>query len=231
MFTHRLNQVTEQTSRECRGSKHVTDYLSCAISVWCNYLTIPQDEANYILRGYRQQEIQKLTDYLYQEGITEQRDSIIHTPLGERPTGLKVRNPFYQYTNALFNRMNITIGNVKLIVLIAFGVTAAGHFVYRLNQSRQQQTTNKEEPNHNNSSSPSFIVQTSPIQAIAKQLLVLVISASQADFIESLKVQERINISDGEKLYETTKYLWLGPETKLSQFQQEDDTSQYEILR
>jgi hypothetical protein len=47
--------------------------------------------------------------------------------------------------------------------------------------------------------------------------LVLVISASHADFIESLKDKKHIDVSEGEQLYQITRYLWLGSETELSQ--------------
>ncbi|MEG4491867.1 hypothetical protein [Microcoleus sp. D3_18_C4] len=47
--------------------------------------------------------------------------------------------------------------------------------------------------------------------------LVLVISASHADFLESLKDKKQIDVSEGEQLYQITRYLWLGSETELSQ--------------
>ncbi|MEG4250568.1 hypothetical protein [Microcoleus sp. Pol10D4] len=47
--------------------------------------------------------------------------------------------------------------------------------------------------------------------------LVLVISASHADFLESLKDKKQIDVSEGEQLYQITRYLWLGSETERSQ--------------
>ncbi len=107
---------------------------------------------------------------------------------------------------------------------------------------RQQQTTRREEPIQDNSNPPSSKVQTRtgqgqqqatskqynpnppspkvqapPTQRITKQFLVLVVSASQADFLESLKAKKLIDFSDGENLYEVTKYLWLGSETDFQQ--------------
>ena len=82
---------------------------------------------------------------------------------------------------------------------------------------RQQQTTYREEPIQSYPHPPSSTVQTPPIQRITKQYLVLVVFASQADLLESLQTKRRIDITDGEALYEITKYLWLGSETDFNQ--------------
>jgi hypothetical protein len=234
MFVQILDQVTEQTNLQCQSSNNVDDYLLCAINIWCSKLEIYQDETNYILRGYNQQAIRKFLYYLYQEGTTEKKILKIPTPLGEHSTGFTIENPFYKHINALFYRMNITLGNVKFIVLIAFGVTAVGYCLYRLNQVRQRQASRREELRQYNSNPPSFTVQTStdqvsPVQRITKQFLVLVVSASQADFLELLKAKGCISINDGEELYEMTKYLWLGSETDFNQ--KRTNINQYEIFK
>lgn len=83
---------------------------------------------------------------------------------------------------------------------------------------RQQQTqTPREELRQPYPNPPSPTVQAPPTQRITKQYLVLVVSASQADLLESLQTKRRIDFSDGEALYEITKYLWLGSETDLNQ--------------
>ena len=70
----------------------------------------------------------------------------------------------------------------------------------------------------------SFNLQSPPgetplVQENAKEssILVLVISASHADFLESLKDKKHIDVSEGEQLYQITRYLWLGTETQLSE--------------
>ena len=224
MFVETLNQVTAQTSRECQGSKYLGEYLSHAIGIWCNQLNISQDITDYILRGYVQPEIIDFTKYIYKEGKTEMNNWTRPTPFGEVPTIFTLENPFYQQINTLLNRMNIRGDSIKFIVIIAFAITAIGYFIYILNQPKQQQTTRREEPEKSNSNplaSSIYTVQTPPIptptvQKITKQFLVLVVSHSQADFLESLQAKGRIDFKDGESLYEITKCLWLGSETEYS---------------
>lgn len=222
MFVQILNQVAEQTSRQCQGSNTntVNDYLLCAIRNWCSKLDISEDESNYIQRGYKQQEILNFLFYLYQEGRTEKKTIKIQTPWGEQ--GFSVENQFNQHIKVLFFQMNITMSSVKIIVLIAFVVTAVGYFFYKLNQLKKQQISRREELIQYNSNPPSFTVQAPtekepPVQRITKHFLVLVISASQADFLGLLKEKKHIDLSDGEALYEITRYLWLGSENEYSQ--------------
>jgi len=106
---------------------------------------------------------------------------------------------------------------MKLIVLIAFGITAIGFWLYIINRERQQQTSRREEPRQYNPNPPSPTVQNTPIQRITKQYLVLVVSASQADFLSSIKDKRHIDLGDAEGLYEITRYLWLGSENEYSQ--------------
>ncbi|MBG0748944.1 MAG: hypothetical protein I4E98_20520 [Planktothrix agardhii KL2] len=237
MFVETLNQVTAQTIRECQDSKYVRDYLSHAIVIWCNQLNISQDKIDYIRIGYSQPEIIDFTDYIYKQGTTEMNNWKIPTPFGEAPTSFTVKNQFYQHINDLWNRMNIRSDNIKFIVLIAFAITAIGYFIYILNQPKQQQTTRREEPETFNSNPPApsiSKVQTPPIptptvQKITKQFLVLVVSHSQADFLESLKAKRRIDFKDGESLYEITKYLWLGSETEYSKI--EPNIGKYSVAK
>ncbi|HEY9299505.1 MAG TPA: hypothetical protein VIQ31_24705, partial [Phormidium sp.] len=60
-------------------------------------------------------------------------------------------------------------------------------------------------------------------------ILVLVISASHADFLESLKDKKHIDVSEGEQLYQITRYLWLGSETELSQ--KRPDINEYSVAK
>ena len=230
MFVEILNQVTAQTSRECQGSKYRREYLSHAIGIWCNQLNISQDITDYIRRGYSQPEIINFTNYIYKEGTTEMNIWKIQIPFTDE-------NSFYQHINALWNRMNIRGNNIKFIVLIAFGVTAIGYFIYILNQQKQEETTRIKEPEKSNSNpldSSIPTVKTPPtptptVKKITKQFLVLVVSHLQADFMESLEAKGQINVNDGETLYETTEYLWLGDETEYSKI--EPNIGKYSVAK
>jgi len=84
-------------------------------------------------------------------------------------------------------------------------------------RQQQIQTIPREELRQPYPNPPSPTVQAPPTQRITKQYLVLVVSALQADLLESLQTKRRIDFSEGEALYEITKYLWLGSETDLNQ--------------
>jgi hypothetical protein len=90
-------------------------------------------------------------------------------------------------------------------------------------EEQSPQPTRTEEPSQYNPNPPGSSiskVQKSPIPTppvITKQFLVLVVSHLQGDFLGSLKAKGRINVNEGEALYEITKYLWLGDESEFSQ--------------
>ncbi|MEG3969412.1 hypothetical protein QUA00_17600 [Microcoleus sp. T2B6] len=224
MFSQKLNEVRERIRHELRGRNPVELYLYHSTRIWCEELEINKDIADSILRGYCQPEIKDLTNYIYQEGTIEKENWLIPN-----------RDRFYQYINALFNRMNIRRENMEFIILIAFAITAIGYWIYILNQQKQQTTRGEEPRPYNPNPLPPTVstVQTpsSPtpsIPRITNQFLILVVSHSQADFIKSLQAKGRIDdVKDGESLYEITKYLWLGSETEYSKI--ERNIKEYEV--
>jgi hypothetical protein len=225
MFVQKFNQVTEQLCRELPNHKPAGFYLFHATRIWCNLLDISPDERNYILEGYKQLDvIKELTNYLYEESKEEEGKNLL-----EHTKRAFTKSRIDYFIAGIFNRMNIKSENIKIIVLIAFGITAVGYWLYKINRQRHQQTFGREEPRQYNPNPPSPIVQSPPIQRITKQFLVLVVSASQADFLESLKSKGRINVNDGEELYEMTKYLWLGSETDFNQ--KRANINQYSISK
>lgn len=107
----------------------------------------------------------------------------------------------------------------------AGGAAAVAALCLKKQQEEQsQQPTHREEPSQYNPNPPGSSISTDqtppsptpPVKIITKQFLVLVVSHLQADFLESLKAKGRINVNEGETLYEITKYLWLGAETEYS---------------
>ncbi|RUR74089.1 hypothetical protein ACF3DV_22965 [Chlorogloeopsis fritschii PCC 9212] len=194
--------------------------LRYAIELWCSELEISNNISSYILQGCQLSAVTELTEFIWQEAIQENKTCKITTPVSEFPTLFTTKNPFSQCIKFFLNRMNIKSENMRLIAMIAFSVTAVGYWLYKTNYQKQpqqtKQTTFKQESGQNECvyNYPSPLVHT-----INKQFLVLVISASQADFLESLKAKRSIDINDAEKLYKFTKYLWLGSESGFTQKQ------------
>lgn len=98
-------------------------------------------------------------------------------------------------------------------------------------QEEESQKPTDIEPGESVINPPSPGGETPVVQENTKQssVLVLVIPASQAEFLESLKGKNHIDVSEGEQLYQITRYLWLGSETELSQ--KIHDINQYSVAK
>ncbi len=94
-------------------------------------------------------------------------------------------------------------------------------------EDQSQELTDRAESRQSVINPPPPPVPTPRSQQITNQFLVLVISATQAEFLESLRAKRRIDMSDGERLYEITKYLWLGSKTDF--YQGEASINQYSV--
>jgi hypothetical protein len=117
---------------------------------------------------------------------------------------------------------------VKKVVEVVVAIAAALCPKQQEEQQSQQLTDRENRESFNPPSSP---VEIPLFQENAKQslVLVLVISASQAEFLESLKNKKDIDVSEGEQLYQITRYLWLGTETKLSE--NRPDINEYSVAK
>ena len=119
----------------------------------------------------------------------------------------------------------LLVGGLGGVLVGAAGGALAGAKFKQLKEEQSQQLTHREESRKfdpNPPGSDTSTVQTPPsptppVKIITKQFLVLVVSHLQADFLKSLEAKGRINVNDGEALYEITKYLWLGDESEFSQ--------------
>jgi hypothetical protein len=111
--------------------------------------------------------------------------------------------------------------------LLTFLMIVGGALALYLN--KQQEEESQKRKSVINPPSPGG--ETPVVQENTKQssVLVLVISASQSEFLESLKGKNHIDVSQGEQLYQITTYLWLGSETELSQ--KIHDISQYSVAK
>ena len=211
MLVQKINQVTEQC-RELPIRNPIDFYLFHASKIWCNQLDIPQDITNYILQGYSQRnEIRELTTYIYQKWKEEKKEEEKNW-LGHVVKITLKRSRLYSFVKAILNGINVRSEDMNIIVIIAFGITAVGYFIYKLNQ----QETQRPIPREGHKQYP-FNPPPPPTEIITKYLLVLVISASQADFLDSLRNKSAIDTNDGEKLYKLTNYLWIGSENVINQ--------------
>jgi hypothetical protein len=224
-ISNEVQNITESRYRRPSNDIAFDIKLNCAIQVWCRQFEFNENITNDIVQGCRLHEVNQITNYIWQESIQEKKTWKIPTPVGELPTLLTIENQFYKHVNFLFQRMSIRSGNMNIIVILAFVITAVGYWLYVINKPKQaQQPSRREEPKQYIPVSPS-----PPVQKITNHFLVLVISASQANFLESMKSKGRIDFSDGEELYEMTKYLWLGTENAYKQVK--NKMHDYEISR
>ena len=214
------NTVGEDLKRRsARSSVNISFHikLSYCIDLWCKELAISDKEIiSYIFQGCQLNPVKDFTEIVWQESIQENQRLRISIPSCKDEIFL-IPNKFYQCINTFLNRMNIRSDNMTIIAIMAFCVTAIGYWLYKISSQKQpqqtKQTTFRQEPKQSGYASnyPSHIVQIN-----TKQLLVLVVSASQVDFLESLKAEKCISFNDGTILYKITKYLWIGSESALN---------------
>jgi hypothetical protein len=212
----------ELERRYARPSKNIpfSSKLSYAIELWCNELEISNHISSYILQGCQLSAVKEWTEFIWQEAIQEKKTWKIPILGAEVPTLIQTENQFYCQINLFLQRMNIRIRYMIVITLIAFGITAVGYWLYKTNSQKQVQPT--KQPTFRQESRQNEYIASYPqpiAHTITKQVLILVISASQADFLESLKAKRAIDINDAERLYKLTKYLWLGSENSFNQKQ------------
>jgi hypothetical protein len=225
-FIQLLEEVSDQVSYELqrrynRPLQNIPFNLKLyyAVQSWTVQLEISEHEniTNFILKNSQLDAVIELTKYLRTESITEKKSFEVPSPLGNFKL-FHTDNEFYYRVNSFLSRMSIKSDNMKIIILIGFVIVAVGYWLYVINRQKEQtqqpqQPTRRPETRQNEyvSTSPSPKIQTPPVQRI-KQFLVLVISASQIDFLNSILAKRQISFSDGEQLYKLTKYLWTGSE-------------------
>jgi hypothetical protein len=221
MFAQKVEEISHQLrcQIERRYQRHYTNIpfgikLSDAIELWCLELNIYDNITSYILDGCKLSSVKQLTECIWQEAVQDKKTWKIPTPFGEAPTFLTTENQFYNQINSFFNLMRIGTEDTQLIVLIGFGITTVGYFLYGINRKGQQlQQSTPIEKSREYVPNPL----SSSVQNINKYFLALVISASKEEFLKSIDNKGRIDFNVGEELYEMTQYLWLGSETAFNQ--------------
>ncbi|MBE9234603.1 hypothetical protein IQ227_00770 [Anabaena aphanizomenioides LEGE 00250] len=217
-FIQLIEEVSDQVSYELqkRYNRPVQNIpfnlkLYYAVQYWTIKLKISEHEniTNFMLKNSQLDAVIELTKYLRTESITEKKSFEVPSPLGNFKL-FHTDNEFYYRVNSFLSRMSIRSDSMKIIVLIGFVIVAVCYWLYVINRQKEpQQETNIAEKR-----SPESVYNppSPPVQRITKQFLVLVISASQIDFLNSILEKRHLDFSDGEQLYELTKYLWTGSE-------------------
>lgn len=214
MFVQILNELSDKVWTKIKDNPKFEHALDYALEEWCNKLNLAQDVSRYIKHQSRNPEIYQVTDDFWKEW---------------KYAPNKPKSRFLGYFKRYMNEKIFTLidfnspNDMTVILLIAFVLTGVGLLYFLLNQQQSQNTRTSDYqltiPN----------VSSSPVPKITKQFLVLVVSASQADFIESLESIRRINSNDAEELYRITKYLWLGYESEF--YQKIADINRYSVSK
>ncbi|MEA5512309.1 hypothetical protein VB715_21280 [Crocosphaera sp. UHCC 0190] len=188
--------------------------LIYGIDFWCQRLDIASEERDFIIQGVNNDEIKKLIDFIFQESRNETKPWKIPIRFAEIPTIIQIHNEFNQHIEDFLFTIDSSLSPMRLIILLAFGITAIGYFVYKLKEPQPQAKKNPNSdyiPVYNPSSStilpPISPTITTPVKLTLKQSLILVIPAAQTSIIEGLKIKTKIDYEDGEKLYEATQSL------------------------
>jgi len=93
-------------------------------------------------------------------------------------------------------KMNIS-EDIKIIILIAMGVTGVGLILFLLNQPSSNSEKNPKEPKVK-------------LQSSNTQYLILVIGSAKSNILDSLKINISPDYDLCEKLYQSSKFIWIG---------------------
>ncbi|MFM2061047.1 MAG: hypothetical protein RLZZ507_717 [Cyanobacteriota bacterium] len=210
MFFQLINEISSQLHPD----NTTLNNLDIAVRAWCSKLGIDNDIKNYILNeSVYIFEIKPLINYLYQEW--------------EKIDFINRRSKLYYLVDNICQRINIRSENMKVTVVIAFGVVAIGYWVWKVNNEKQKQPQKQTRGLEIRPAKYDYNLPSPSVQRITKQFLVLVISASQVDFLNSILEKRSIDSNDGEQLYELTKYLWTGSESDYRTIQ--PNISRYQV--
>ncbi len=190
-FIKALDELSHQVEHERQelGINALHDVVELSVKAWCRKLNISDEIISYI-RTWRYKT--EFTAFI--ENVWFQHKS--------------VNTNFINYTKTIFNMKQIT--NMNFIIFIAFVLTSVGFFLYQL---RRSQSFQKEQKQVRGATVPAQQSALSPDKN--KFVLVLIINAGKEDILQSLKVNGRVILNEGEILYRATQALWMGSETEL----------------
>jgi hypothetical protein len=193
MYYYVLRQSLEKLSHDPNNK-----YWDLAVKSWCIELNLNKNEAKYI-QDWIKNELKFLQFVI--NVVWSQREKLSHQ---------------------FINKSNKEEIIMKLIILLAFIITAVGLLLYILN-NKQKETTDLEAPENFNQADIQQN-QTSKVDPIAVQpkpvqkSLILVIPATKYHLIESLINNQTVILNEQycSNLYDATRYLCLDSSEKLS---------------
>lgn len=215
-FTQVLDKLSNQVEdkRQKLGKNKLNDVIELSVEAWCGEINIPNDK-----------NISQIVHWWHQPECT----NLITEVFTQYQSGNSI---FINYTKNIFKMDKIT--EVKFILLIAFVLTGVGCLLY---YSRPQ-SSQKEQKQLGGSTAPGQQSALSPDRKT--WILVLIINAEKENILQSLKLNGRVMLNEGEKLYRATQALWVGSKTELFKSRlgncfsnnlsmQESDKSEYDV--
>ncbi|MFP4297391.1 MAG: hypothetical protein ACLFT0_05995 [Spirulinaceae cyanobacterium] len=224
-----MNSFSQEFARiakvvENKNSPYLQRRIDDAIREWGISLHIKSEIVQYIL-DYRHRflEIDNLIQYIHDNYLDKNNITKFF------------QKQLFQYIESILNKS--TIGyqpdNIKIIVILAFVITAVGNFLYLLKSPEEStfREVSSQRLKQNKNSNTAFyslppITQKQENRKPKKeQVLTLVISASKSFFINSLHNKINIDLEDCEYLYEGTRYLYQVDQSEFKFL----DTTRFEV--
>lgn len=174
-----------------------------SVKAWCDTLKFDSEITNFIIDKFNNIENRDLPNYFLEEATNT-------------PTFPLSKPKLKQFFEKIVNQ--IPVGKnykLKLILIIAFGITAIGYLLYLIDQNQPNETT-VQSSNLTRINRERINTTPPPVQAKINQVLILVINVSKSEIVSRLKEKRKVDTDDCEKLYRATEALWLGSKTELS---------------
>jgi uncharacterized protein (DUF2164 family) len=165
-----------------------------SLRAWCDYYNIPSEAQEIILSWGEEKQVKSFTENTFIQWKPRKERDIFRNEK-------KIQSYLSQFLEKyLFEKNNMKITDLKIILLIAFIVTAIGYFLYY--QSSQSNDSKKLENKQDND------LISSPKKS--QECLILVINALKYKNVSHLATQGKISSDDSEIIYLATESMWLG---------------------
>lgn len=223
-FSHEFSRIANII--EDNDSPHLQRKINDAVQEWGNSLHINSEIIQYIL------------DYRHRFSVIDDLIQYIYEIYSDKNNITKIfQKQLSQYIESILNKS--TIGyqpdNIKIIVLLAFVITAVGNCLYLLKspeKSKDREVSYKllnQDSKNSSDLSANITKKQENLKPPKKQVLILVISTSKSFLINSLHNKISIDLEDCEALYEATRYLCQAEKAELEDKIHNINTTQFEV--